>query len=103
MKSQVQSRNPIEDSQDSAVIATELDQVPAWVPDGPILRFPDLLKVVGLKHSKVYELIKGDPEFPEGIPYFDSECSPRFWWTEQVLAWLKGRETKFKRRKELRS
>jgi hypothetical protein len=53
--------------------------------------------------SKAYEVMKNDPEFPKGIPLFDSDRSPRFWWTEQVLAWMKGREAKFKRQQEVRS
>lgn len=103
MKSHVQNRDSNGGGGDRAAYAAQPGPFPAWVPDGPTLRFSELLRVIRVKRSKAYELMKSDPEFPKGIPLFDSEYSPRFWWTDQALAWLKGREEKFKRRQEVRS
>lgn len=83
--------------------AAESSHVPSWVPDGPTLRFPDLLKVIRMGRSTVYEVMKSDPSFPKGIPLFDYDRSPRFWWTDQVLGWMKGREAKFMRQLEARA
>lgn len=99
----MQNGDSIQEGGDCAAFAEQPGLVPAWVPDGPALRFPELLRVIRVKRSKAYELMKSDPDFPQGIPLFDSEYSPRFWWTDQVLAWLKGREEKFKRRQEVRA
>src|SRR3546814_13292265 len=57
--------------------------VPKWEPDGPTLRFSELLKVIRVSRSKAYELARTDPTFPQGIPLFDTERSPRFWWTHE--------------------
>src|SRR3546814_12210049 len=58
--------------------------VPKWEPDGPTLRFSELLKVIRVSRSKAYELARTDPTFPQGIPLFDTERSPRFWWTHEI-------------------
>ena len=99
----LQRTAPVRTESNYAAFSAGLGQLPAWVPEGPVLRLPGLLKVTGMGRSKAYEVMKSDPEFPQGIPLFDSDRSPRFWWTEQVLAWMKGREAKFKRHLEVRS
>lgn len=45
-------------------------------PSSPTLRFKDLLKLLCVSRSKAYELMKTDPDFPRGIPVYDSEQSP---------------------------
>lgn len=85
---------------DHAASAAGPDLHPAWVPDGPALRFPELLKVIRMGRSSAYEMMKKNPDFPKGIPLFDSDRSPRFWWTDQVLAWMRGREAKVQRQVE---
>lgn len=66
----------------------------AWKPDGPTVRFHELLKVVRFGRSTAYKVFKEDPTFPKGTPLFDTPRSPRFWWYDQVIAWLRDREAK---------
>lgn len=70
--------------------------VPAWQPEGPTLRFKELLKVVRVSKSKAYELMKSDPDFPKGIPLYDGEQSPKFYWTHEAMAWVEARSHKFR-------
>lgn len=65
-------------------------------PDSPTLAFKGLLKVTNLSRSKAYELMKSDPDFPQGIPLYDGERSPKFYWTHEVMAWLEARSNKFR-------
>lgn len=69
--------------------------MPAWQPDGPTLRFKQLLKVTRVGRSKAYELMKSDSRFPKGIPLYDSGQSPKFYWTHEALAWVESRAEKF--------
>lgn len=69
---------------------------PAWQPEGPTLRFKELLKIVRVSRSKAYELMKFDPDFPKGIPLYDSEQSPKFYWTHEAMAWVEARSNKFR-------
>lgn len=64
----------------------------AWEPDGPTIRFHELLKVARFGRSTAYKVFKEDPTFPKGTPLFDTPRSPRFWWYDQVIAWLRNRE-----------
>ncbi len=66
----------------------------AWQPDGPTVRFSELLKVVRVGRSSAYKILKKDPTFSKGTPLFDTPRSPRFWWYDQVIAWLRDRELK---------
>lgn len=75
-----------------------------WLPDSPTLRFKDLLKVIRVKRSKAYQLMKEDPTFPKGVPLYDSNFSPRFFWTHEAMAWLEARSNKFRNaQKEIQS
>ncbi|KAF1687962.1 hypothetical protein B1992_00545 [Pseudoxanthomonas broegbernensis] len=69
-------------------------------PDSPTLRFKDLLKVLSVSRSKAYELMKIDPDFPKGIPLYDSDQSPKFYWTHEAIAWVEGRANKVSIRRE---
>jgi predicted DNA-binding transcriptional regulator AlpA len=69
---------------------------PTWQPDSPTLTLKGLLKVTSLSRSKAYELMKSDPGFPTGIPRYDGERSPKFWWTHEVIAYLEARSNKFR-------
>jgi len=71
----------------------------SW-PDGPTLRLKELLKLLQVSRSKAYELMKTDPDFPMGIPLYDCEQSPKFYWTHEAMAWLEGRATKFRNRQK---
>ena len=71
----------------------------AW-PDSPTLRLKELIKLLRVSRSKAYELMKSDPDFPKGIPLYDSELSPKFYWTHEAMAWAEGRAVKFRRAKE---
>jgi predicted DNA-binding transcriptional regulator AlpA len=75
--------------------------MPAWHPDGPTLLLKGLLKVTRVSRSKAYELMKSDPDFPKGIPLYDSDRSPRFYWTHEALAWIESRATKFNNQKSI--
>jgi predicted DNA-binding transcriptional regulator AlpA len=75
-----------------------------WLPDSPTLRFKDLLKLIRVKRSKAYQLMKEDPTFPKGVPLYDSNFSPRFFWTHEAMAWLEARSNKFRNaQKEIQS
>lgn len=61
------------------------------------LDFDQLLDNTHLGRSKVYEKMQEkhanfDPSFPQGVPLYDGECSPRFWWSHEVIAWLMLRD-----------
>ena len=44
--------------------------------------------------------MKSDPDFPKGVPLYDSELSPKFYWTHEAMAWAEGRAAKFRRVQE---
>lgn len=71
-------------------------EAPSWEPDGPTLRFRELLKVTRVSRSKAYELIKSDPKFPKGIPLYDGFQSPKFYWTHEALKWVESRTAKYR-------
>ncbi len=69
--------------------------VSEWQPDGPNLRFNEMLRVMRVGKSKAYELIeKVDPAFPKGIPLFDYERSPKVYRVCDALAWIEMRSIK---------
>ena len=68
----------------------------AWEPDGPTLTFKEMLKITKVGRSKAYVLIKTDPSFPKGTPVYDSDRSPKFYWTHEALAWSHSRTAKFR-------
>jgi predicted DNA-binding transcriptional regulator AlpA len=84
---------PIKNSGDGCLSAgtAHADTMPAWKPDGPNLRFKEMLKVTRVSKSKAYELIKKDPAFPKGIPLYDSERSPKIYRVSDALAWIEMR------------
>lgn len=74
--------------------------VHAGWPDSPILRLKELIKLLQVSRSKAYELMKTDPDFPKGIPLYDCELSPKFYWTHEAISWLDGRAEKFRNRQK---
>jgi hypothetical protein len=44
--------------------------------------------------------MKSDPDFPQGIPLYDSDQSPKFYWTHEAMAWVEARSNKFRNRKK---
>ena len=68
--------------------------MPRWEPDGPNLRFKEFVRLLRMGKSKAYELIKNDPDFPKGIPLFDSERSPKVYRVSDALAWIEMRRNK---------
>lgn len=80
--------------------ATRADGVTTGWPDGPILRLKDLLKMLSVSKSKAYELMKTDPEFPKGVPLYESDRSPKFYWSHEAIAWIEGRASKFRTQQE---
>ncbi|HDX0901829.1 TPA: AlpA family phage regulatory protein [Stenotrophomonas maltophilia] len=75
--------------------AGRVDLDAGW-PDSPTLRLKELLKLLRVSRSKAYELMKTDPDFPKGVPLYDGEQSPKFYWTREAIAWAEGRTTKFR-------
>lgn len=69
-------------------------------PDSPTLRLKDLLKMLSVSKSKAYELMKTDPQFPKGVPLYDSDRSPKFYWSHEAIAWIEGRASKFRTQQE---
>ncbi|HIE5095660.1 MAG: hypothetical protein DI584_07240 [Stenotrophomonas sp.] len=74
-------------------IAPAIDASAVW-PSSPTLRLKELLKLLSVSRSKAYELMKTDPDFPKGVPLYDSEQSPKFYWTHEAIAWVQGRTNK---------
>jgi len=62
--------------------------------DRPALSFKELLRVIPVGRSKAYVLMKEDPSFPKGVPLYDGENSPKFYWTHEAIAWLQDRAAK---------
>ncbi|UXL28960.1 helix-turn-helix transcriptional regulator [Stenotrophomonas maltophilia] len=62
--------------------------------DRPVLSLKELLRVIPVGRSKAYMLMKEDPSFPKGVPLYDGENSPKFYWTHEAIAWLQGRAAK---------
>ncbi|WP_242876492.1 helix-turn-helix transcriptional regulator [Stenotrophomonas maltophilia] len=77
----------------------QTDRKAGW-PNSPTLRLKELIKLLRVSRSKAYELMKTDPDFPKGVPLYDSELSPKFYWTHEAMAWAEGRAAKFRRAKE---
>ena len=69
-------------------------------PDSPTLRFKELLTLLRVSRSKAYELMKTDQDFPKGIPLYDSVQSPKFYWTHEAIAWVEGRNAKYRTQQE---
>ncbi|MFK3844738.1 AlpA family phage regulatory protein [Stenotrophomonas sp. PS02297] len=84
---------------DSPDVVRTTDPGAVW-PDSPTLRLRGLLKATSLGRSKAFELMKTDPDFPQGIPLYDSDRSPKFYWTHEVMAWMEARAAKFRGHKE---
>lgn len=74
------------------------DSAFAFIPEGlrdrPALSLKELLRVIPVGRSKAYKLMKEDPTFPKGVPLYDGENSPKFYWTHEAIAWLQGRAAK---------
>ncbi|WP_295909978.1 AlpA family phage regulatory protein [uncultured Xanthomonas sp.] len=87
-----------------SLTSSEVDQTDnkAGWPDSPTLRLKELIKLLRVSRSKAYELMKSDPDFPKGIPLYDSEQSPKFYWTHEAMAWAEGRAAKFRRAMEVK-
>jgi len=68
----------------------------ASITSRPTLRLHELLQVICVSRSKAYELMKSDPNFPKGVPLYDSDLSPKFYWTHEAMAWLETRSNKFR-------
>lgn len=67
------------------------------------LDFSQLLKETQLTRSKAYEKMQKnhanfDPSFPQGIPLYDSDRSPKFWWSHEVVVWLTQRDQMTRKR-----
>ena len=73
---------------------TQLDGMPLWQPESSNLRFKELLTFMRMSKSKAYELIKGDPDFPKGIPLYDGDRSPKIYRLTDALAWIEMRSNK---------
>jgi len=73
-----------------------LAYLPESLRDRPALSFKELLRVIPVGRSKAYVLMKEDPSFPKGVPLYDGENSPKFYWTHEAIAWLQGRAAKFR-------
>ena len=71
-----------------------LDQTLEGLRDRPALSLKELPRVIPVGRSKAYMLMKEDPSFPKGVPLYDSENSPKFYWTHEAIAWLQGRADK---------
>lgn len=69
-------------------------------PYGPTIRRDELFKAASISRSKGYELMKTDPDFPKGVPLYDSERSPKFYWSHEAIAWIEGRASKFRTQQE---
>jgi len=69
-------------------------RIPDCLVGRPTLRFKEMLKVISVGRSQAYLLMKTDPDFPKGVPLYDSENSPKFYWTHEAIAWLQGRANK---------
>ena len=67
---------------------------------GPAVRIDGLSEITCVSRSKAYELMQTDPTFPKGIPLYDSDNSPRFYWTHEAVAWLEARSNKFRNMSE---
>nr|WP_180166543.1 hypothetical protein [Stenotrophomonas sp. SbOxS2]NYT99391.1 hypothetical protein [Stenotrophomonas sp. SbOxS2] len=72
-----------------------LAHIPEGLRDRPALSLKELLRVIPVGRSKAYMLMKEDPAFPKGVPLYDGENSPKFYWTHEAIAWLEGRAAKF--------
>jgi len=71
-----------------------LAHFPEGLRDRPALSLKELLRVIPVGRSKAYMLMKSDPAFPKGVPLYDGENSPKFYWTHEAIAWLQGRANK---------
>lgn len=94
--------NGLRNGVDKNLTLSEVGQTGSNVgwPDSPTLRLKELIKLLRVSRSKAYELMKSDPNFPKGVPLYDSELSPKFYWTHEAMAWAEGRAAKFRRAQE---
>lgn len=83
------------DGNQSLHTAVQTITTQAGWPNNPTLRLKELLKWLQMSRSKAYELMKTDPDFPKSIPLYDSEQSPKFYWTHEAVAWINRRANKF--------
>lgn len=92
---------PVQESEEPKTDLVRLTPLmtPVWQPDGPTLRFKELLKVTRVSRSKAYELMKSDSDFPKGIPLYDGFQSPKIYLTHEAMAWVESRATKFRNQK----
>ena len=75
-------------------VTMQLDGMPLWQPESSNLRFKELITFMRMSKSKAYELIKSDPCFPQGIPLYDGDRSPKIYRLTDALAWIEMRSNK---------
>jgi hypothetical protein len=66
----------------------------AWALYGLTVDFKQMQKLSKVGRNKAYELQKEDEAFPLGIPIYDGDKSPKFFWTHEVVAWIEARDAK---------
>ena len=74
----------------------------AWSLYGPTVIFKEMLTLSKVGRNKAYELKKSDPLFPLGIPLYEGEKSPQFYWTHEVVAWNESRDAKARGKRSTR-
>lgn len=100
MQAHYQYLTPPQDSSTGMPLNAVSDHVAYRLAERPTLRFKELLQMISVGRSQAYVLMKSDPGFPKGIPLYDSENSPKFYWTHEAIAWLQGRASKARMMKE---
>lgn len=63
---------------------------------GLTVRIDGLLEITRVSRSAAYVLMKTDPDYPKGIPLYNSENSPKFYWTHEAIAWVESRSNKYR-------
>lgn len=63
---------------------------------GPTVRIDGLLEITCVSRSAAYVLMKTDPDYPKGIPLYNGENSPKFYWTHEAIAWVESRSNKYR-------
>lgn len=96
-KKQVVAKNCATEAQDEQEVLCRpysSSLLVAWEPNQPItIRFKQFLKLTGIGRSTAFEMWNPrsrlyDEKMPVGFKLFNSPNSPRFFFYQEVIAWL---------------
>lgn len=90
------SKNPSASQNEDKKALHDISQYLSCMCCRPVMRREEMAEFVCMGRSMSYKIGSEDPQFPKGVPIFDSENSPMFFWRHEALAWLIDKTNKYR-------